>query len=69
MPGALKLRKHGWSVCTQEQKLQEKQAAEIKKKLADLKTYKHMIGDESMTSNREVAAKYTTAEEFEDDFM
>jgi hypothetical protein len=59
----------GWHATMQEQKLQEKQEAEVKKKAADLKNYKHMFEEESMTSNREVAAKYTTAEEFEDDFM
>jgi hypothetical protein len=60
---------HGMYACVQEQRLQEKQEEEKKKKAADLKTYKNMFEEECMTSNREVAAKYSTAEEFEDDFM
>lgn len=53
----------------QEQKVREKAEAEGKQRANDLQNYKNCFDGEAMTSNREVAAKYETAEDFEDDFM
>ena len=53
----------------QEQKVRDKAEAEGKQRATDLQNYKNCFDTEAMTSNKEVAAKYETAEDFEDDFM
>jgi hypothetical protein len=48
---------------------EEKAAKEENKRLRDLKGYKHIMKDELMVSNKELASKYASAEEMEEDFM
>ncbi|EFJ52841.1 hypothetical protein VOLCADRAFT_101600 [Volvox carteri f. nagariensis] len=47
----------------------EKAAREERKKQEDLKSYKHIMKDEFMVSNKDLKDKYTSVEELEDDFM
>ena len=56
-----------WRV--QAQKVQDKAAAEEKQRETERRSYKTLLDEEAMTSNRDVASKYANAEDFEDDFM
>ncbi|KAG2501959.1 hypothetical protein HYH03_000457 [Edaphochlamys debaryana] len=47
----------------------EKSAREDRKRQEDMKSYKHIMKDEYMTSNKEVQSKYASVEEMEEDFM
>ncbi|KXZ51981.1 hypothetical protein GPECTOR_10g1003 [Gonium pectorale] len=47
----------------------EKAAKEERKKQEDMKSYKHIMKDEFMLSNKEVKEKYQSVEEMEEDFM
>jgi hypothetical protein len=53
----------------QRQKQEEKEVAEQKQREAERRSYKNLLDAEAMTSNKDVASKYATAEEAEDDFM
>ena len=53
----------------QAQKAQEKAAAEQKRREAEQRSYKTLMDADSMVSNKNLANQYSTAEEYEDDFM
>ena len=53
----------------QEQKQEEKRVAEERRVDAERRSYKNLLDEDAMTSNKDVASKYATAEDFEDDFM
>ena len=57
------------AVRLQAQKVQDKAAAEEKQRETERRSYKTLLDEEAMTSNRDVASKYANAEDFEDDFM
>jgi hypothetical protein len=63
-PGALTCK-----AALQVQKLKEKQVADAQKRDAELRSYKNLLDEDAMTSNKDIASKYATAEEAEDDFM
>lgn len=47
----------------------EKAAKEEHKRQQDLRSYKHVMKDEYMVSNKELQEKYTSVQDMEDDFM
>ena len=53
----------------QEVKAEEKKAREAKKAEKELKSYSALMQDDAMTTNKDLAAKYTSVEDAEDDFM
>eukprot|EP00197_Chlamydomonas_leiostraca_P002247 CAMPEP_0202858634 /NCGR_PEP_ID=MMETSP1391-20130828/1078_1 /ASSEMBLY_ACC=CAM_ASM_000867 /TAXON_ID=1034604 /ORGANISM="Chlamydomonas leiostraca, Strain SAG 11-49" /LENGTH=199 /DNA_ID=CAMNT_0049537567 /DNA_START=113 /DNA_END=712 /DNA_ORIENTATION=+ len=64
------------SQARQQKRAEERAAREAAKaqkeenrRLAELKEYKTLMKEEHMVSNKEIASKYKSAEEFEDDFM
>lgn len=53
----------------QAQKAAEKAAKEQKKLEQDLRSYKHVMKEDAMTTVKEMREKYQSAEDYEDDFM
>jgi len=53
----------------QETKKQEKVEKDKKQEEQDLKSYRGFMAKEEMTSNKELAGKYQSVEDYEDDFM
>eukprot|EP00884_Botryococcus_braunii_P005736 jgi/Botrbrau1/15163/Bobra.0149s0028.1 len=51
------------------QKKAETAAKEQAKREADLRSYKHIMQDENMMTRAELAAKYESAQDYEEDFM
>lgn len=50
-------------------KAEEKEIIEKKRKEAEDKSYVTMMDEDEMQSNKEVAGKYESVEDMEDDFM
>ncbi|KAG2445261.1 hypothetical protein HYH02_008729 [Chlamydomonas schloesseri] len=48
---------------------EQKAAKEERRKQEDMKSYKHIMKDEFMVSNKELKEKYASVEEMEEDFM
>merc|ERR1711963_1152251 len=53
----------------QDQKRQEKKEKEAKAAEKELRSYGALMQDDAMTSNKQLASKYASVEEMEDDFM
>ena len=53
----------------QAQRAEEARVAEERRLEKERRSYKNLHDEDAMTSNRDVAGKYATAEDFEDDFM
>lgn len=53
----------------QAEKRQEKKEKEATKAEKELRSYSALMNEDSMTSNREMASKYSSVEDMEDDFM
>ncbi|CAK0750401.1 hypothetical protein CVIRNUC_001988 [Coccomyxa viridis] len=54
---------------TQAQKKAEKAAKEAAEREKDLRSYKHIMQEDAMVSSKEVAEKYKSFQDYEDDFM
>ncbi|GFH06984.1 NFACT-R_1 domain-containing protein [Haematococcus lacustris] len=54
---------------TQAARAAERAAKEETRRAAELREYKGVMKEANMTSNKELASKYKTVEEYEDDFM
>lgn len=53
----------------QAQRRAEKEAAEETRRQAELRSYKSLMSQEQMVTGKELAQKYQSVEEYEDDFM
>jgi hypothetical protein len=52
----------------QDQVVREQAERELQKQQAEARSYK-TVQQDTMETNKDMAAKYSTAEEYEDDFM
>lgn len=51
------------------QRVAEKAAKEEQRRVDDLRTYKSLMKEENMVNSKELATKYQSVEDYEDDFM